>query len=320
MEAKSLWHIDPTQSEIRKEILPEIKEGELRIKTIYSLVSQGTETLVALGKVPTILWKDMTVPYMKGSFSFPVAYGYSVVGRVEEGAEEWLGKVIHCMHPHQDYFIINKNDVHFLPDSVSPLKATLASNLETAVNAVWDAQVQIGDRILLFGFGLIGALTALVLKEIPGVKIQVVEINEQRKAKAISLGFDCENIPDKNKYDICFNTTGNEKALQQAIESAGKEGKIVEMSWYGNKAVSLNLGHSFHSHRKQIICSQVSKIPSVKSARWDYKRRKDLVFDILKSESFDMLIESVTLFNATPLLFQNLRENKKTSICKIIKY
>ena len=119
-----------------------------------------------------------------------------------------------------------------------------------------------------------------------------------------------EDINKQRGFDISFHTTSSSDGLQKSIDAVGMEGKTIELSWYGKKEIKLSLGLDFHIMRKKIISSQVSQIPFFKSARWDYKRRKETVFKLLENPIFDQHISHLIPFDNAPLFFEKLRENK----------
>ena len=96
--AQALWYTGPGQVEIRQESLPEPQTGELRVRALYGAISRGTEGLVLAGRVPASEYERMRAPFMGGDFPFPVKYGYSTVGRVEQGTESLLGRTIFSLH------------------------------------------------------------------------------------------------------------------------------------------------------------------------------------------------------------------------------
>lgn len=321
MLIKEFWHTSQLNSEIQSTICPDIGQNIL-VKSTYSLVSTGTERIVANGLVPEELRKGMQVAFMKGSFDFPLKYGYSLVGKVLQGNRLLEGKTVHIMHPHQDYAIVPETHLTVVPDSVPAIRAVLASNMETAINAIWDSNISIGDTILVCGFGIIGALISLIARDIPGVKVYVHETEPGRKKIAASLGlsiFDA-NLPAIQQFDIAFNSSASEEALQLCIDTTKKNSKIIEVSWYGQKSVKISLGGSFHTERKQIVSSQVSEIPIHKQNHFDFTRRKQLVFDLLQNEIFDKLPFQVIAFDKMPELFQQLRSNNYKEFATIVKY
>ncbi len=318
--AKSLWHISPTDSQLQSEQMKSVDADCCLIKTHYSLISTGTERLVACGKVPEELHDSMMVPYMQGQFTFPVKYGYSLVGEVISDSA-LKGKLVHLLHPHQDFCIVKTKDLFLIPENIPASRATLASNMETVVNAIWDAEVMLGDKILLAGFGLIGSLLALVLKSMNFDNLVVIEKDEQRKALAEKLGFQIESQNKLSKdFDLAFNCTASAKALQTCIDHIGNESRVVELSWFGTASQNLFLGTSFHQQRKQIIASQVSAIPSKQKARWDFKRRKELVFSLLQNSVFDQCIGKSIPFENAPAIFNKIRENKFDNLATIFDY
>jgi 2-desacetyl-2-hydroxyethyl bacteriochlorophyllide A dehydrogenase len=305
MKAKELWFTSPGKTELKFVTIDDPKNDEVLVKASYSLISSGTERLVSGGNIPATIFNQMKVPYMQGEFSFPFTYGYSLVGEIIKGEKSLLGKYVHILHPHKEIALVKIKDVYILPESFNLQTATLASNMETAVNAVWDSGVSIGDKVLIVGFGIIGSLLAGVLKSMKHIHISIHESNQERAEIARKLGFEIIEKTQNNDFDLAFNTSANANGLQLCIDSVGFEGKVTELSWYGDENVNINLGGDFHSKRKAIIASQVSKLPSQKTNRWDFLRRKKLVFEILKDEYFSLLPISDIPFSNCESLYEN---------------
>lgn len=316
---KALWHLSTTKSAINHSTPTPIDEP-IQIKSLYSLISAGTERLVASGNIPDSLHESMRVPFMQGDFNFPLTYGYSLVGEVLTQKHPLKGKLVHLMHPHQDFCQVAPTQITAIPDGIPAARASLASNLETALNAIWDSNISIGDRVVVIGFGMIGALVARLVALMPAVELSILELDEARKAKAQEMGFSLCNREELAAQDIAFHTSGTSAGLQTAIESLGLEGKVIELSWYGNAAIQINLGGSFHQQRKQIISSQVSIVPTVRSSRWDYARRKQTVFELLKQSVFDHHITDILPFEETPAFFDQLRNGQAKGLGYLIKY
>ena len=322
MEFKALWHETATASSLRSrswELASD--QGFLLVKSLFSMISMGTERLVASGNVPENMYESMRVPYQQGSLALPVNYGYSMVGEVMSEGHDLLGKKVHLLHPHQNYCWVRKDDLFQVPDEVSAERAALASNMETVVNAIWDSGLSVGDRVLIAGLGSLGALLMLSLTQMPGIEIFVLEKDPQRKDWAVKQGVKTVEDAYDGYFDIAFHTTGNEQALQICLDSLAFEGKLIELSWYGNRAISLHLGATFHQQRKQIISSQVGSIPSARSGRWDFKRRKQVVFELLKNPLYDQLPKEIWAFAQTPILFEKIRQNPQSlPIINLIAY
>jgi len=318
MIVKEFWHLNTSESEIREHDFQ--SKEDIIIKSLYSLVSTGTEKIISLGMVPPEIHSSMRVPYMDGNFNMPVKYGYSLVGEVVSGGKEFLGKTVHLMHPHQDIAFVSEQDIMIVPDNIPAKRAVLTSNMETALNGLWDSKISPGDNVLICGFGSIGALTAILMKQIPAVNVFIHEISESRKQIAKSFGF---HIFDKeaafNQFDVAINASGSEDALQICINNTLPGGLVNEMSWYGDRVISLKLGSYFHTGQK-IISSQVSNIPLDKLARYNLKRRKKVVFELLKNDIFDKLPFSFVEFDELPKVFHKIRNQTYNDFCTIVKY
>jgi threonine dehydrogenase-like Zn-dependent dehydrogenase len=319
-----LLHSGKGHSRFKNTILSSnsLRSGELIIKSQYSFISAGTErTIISYPPKSESISQEMAVPYMYGKFNSEYTYGYSLVGEVIAGPHKWLGKTVHVMHPHQDLAIVKDQDVSCIPDGISPKSATLISNLETVVNAVWDSGVSIGDKVLIVGFGNIGALLASVIRRIPGVDLVILETNSLRREIASELNFNIKSIADpESEFTISFNTSNTESGLQQAINKTGIEGKIIELSWYGPKIISLELGGSFHYGRKHLISSQVSRIPVNKKQHFNFQSRKEIVLKILREIDFDFMINLEIPFREAPGFYNKLINGEINEIGLLFKY
>ena len=154
------------------------------MRTLHSAVSRGTELLVWRGEVPASEYGRMRAPFQAGDFPGPVKYGYNSVGVVEAGPPELLGRRVFCLYPHQTRYTVPVEAVHLLPDDVPPARAVLAANMETAINALWDASPRIGDRIAVVGAGVVGLLVAWLVARVPGCEVQVIDTRPARRPRA----------------------------------------------------------------------------------------------------------------------------------------
>lgn len=320
MKGIELWHNRQKPFSWLKHVDIEttnLLSNQVVVQSVKSLVSSGTERLVMTSPIDEVTAMKMALPMMKGSFNHDFTYGYSLVGKVIAGKTSLKGRYVHLLHPHQSFAIVKEQDLFFISDENLVDKAPLLSNLETVINAIWDAQISVGDRVLVIGYGIIGALLCHVIQRIPGVKLTVLEKNEQRKGWA-SKSFNTQNPQDN--FDLVFNTSCSEQGLQSGIDLLAKEGTLIELSWYGAKHVNLNLGNSFHYDRKKIISSQVSDIPSHKMKRWNYSSRKELALQLLKEIDFSELLTKEISFEETPSFYNSLRKNEINEIGIIINY
>lgn len=317
-----LWHDQKTTWLKTCNYPQEIKSNIVVVKAMHSLISQGTERIVTSNVLSEKASKNMKVPYMKGDFSSKFTYGYSLVGEVVSGPHNIIGRYAHLLHPHQELTFVAESDVSIIPEGISPKVATLTSNMETAVNAVWDAKIDIGDRVLIVGYGVIGALVAELMTQYPGVSITIVELNVQRAEKAREQGFSVVEPSSElgHDFDVAFNSSADAAGLQMAIDSTITNGKIIELSWYGSKDITIHLGSAFHYGRKKIISSQVSKIPAHKNHNWTFEKRKRLVFHVLKHSKLTALLTNEIQFSETPGYYLKLRNGEIDEFSTIINY
>jgi len=165
--AWAFWITTPGQSEIRPENLSAPNLDEVLVRTLYSGISRGTESLVFRGEVPPSQYRAMRAPFQQGDFPAPVKYGYCNVGVVETGPASLRGQTVFCLYPHQDRYIVPATAVTPIPAHIPPGRAVLTANLETALNVLWDATPRLGDRIAIIGAGVVGCLIARLLPDRP---------------------------------------------------------------------------------------------------------------------------------------------------------
>lgn len=318
--ARALWFPAAGQCEIRDEALPPPVEGQVLVRMLFSGISRGTENLVFNGHVPAGEFERMRGPHMGGAFPFPVKYGYSAVGWIEAGSAALLGKAVFCLHPHQDVFTVGEAAVTALSDGLPPARAVLAANMETALNIVWDADILPGDRVAVFGAGVVGTLVAYLASRIIGTEVLLVDRNPARKRLAERLGLDFASGEQlAGEFDVAVNASGSGDALTRAIELAGQEARIVEASWYGDRPVSLPLGGAFHARRLTIVSSQVGSVPPARRARWSYARRLAKALDLLRDDRLDALISGETRFADLESAYPAILADPET-LCHRIRY
>lgn len=299
--ASALWYTEPHRAEIRPAEAPMPSAGQVRVRALASGISRGTESLVSSGRVPPSEWARMRCPHQEGDFPFPVKYGYQMVGVVEDGPADRIGRTVFCLHPHQTRFTVAAEAVLPVPDDVPTARAVLAANMETAVNACWDAGPRPGDRIAVVGGGVVGCLVAWLCGRMPGASVTLVDVDERRAAIAATLGVAFaapEHAPAD--CDLVFHASASAAGLGTAIACAGFEATVVELSWYGETPVTVPLGGAFHSRRLTILGSQVGSVSPARRARWTHRRRLELALSLLADDRLDALLSGETAFGSLP--------------------
>lgn len=321
MNAHAFWVTGPESGEIREETLVEPGVDEVRVRAVHSGISRGTETLVFRGNVPPSEYDRMRAPFQSGDFPYPVKYGYISVGEVEAGAPALVGRRVFCLYPHQDRYVVPASAVQVLPDDVPAGRAVLTANLETAINGLWDAAPGIGDTVSVIGAGAVGCLVAWLAARVPGVDVELVDIDPARAALATAFGARFAS-PDeaRGENDLVVHASGNPDGLDLALRLAGFEATVLEMSWFGQRRASLELGGAFHSRRLVLRASQVGTIPAERRARWDHRRRLSLALKLLADPVLDQLVTDDAPFDTLPAVMTRLAGESSDTICQRVSY
>ncbi|MDX1715143.1 MAG: zinc-binding alcohol dehydrogenase [Halomonas venusta] len=319
--ATAFWVTHPTHGELKQEPLASPDDNEVRVRALYSGVSRGTESLVFNARVPQSEYLRMRAPFQAGEFPTPVKYGYCNVGYVEQGPDHLLNKTVFCLFPHQDYYVVPVDAVLALPDDVPAYRAVLTANMETAINGVWDANPMLGERVCVVGAGVVGVLVAYLCAQIPGVEVRLIDINPEREALATHLGIAfCTPEQAPSDQDCVIHASGQPDGLKLAMSLLGNEGRVIEMSWFGEGDVSLPLGGAFHSQRLTLRASQVGQLPAQLQPRWNYRRRLALALRLLIDPRLDELISGESDFADFPTLAPALFGPDSTALCHRIRY
>lgn len=301
--------------------MPEPSDDEVQVRTLFSGISRGTESLVFAGHVPASEHERMRAPFQQGTFNFPVKYGYINVGLVEKGPSHLMRRNVFSLFPHQSIFNIHQDSVTPLPANVPASRAVLAANMETAINALWDAQPGIGDRITVIGAGVLGSLVAYLASGITGCTVQLVDINPDRASLADALGLNfCSPDEADDEQDLIIHTSATEQGLNRALELAGFEATVLELSWFGSKPANLSLGGAFHSKRLMIKSSQVGHVATTQRARWNYARRLNLALAQLGDARLDALINEESHFSKLPETMALISRPGSSTLCHRITY
>jgi hypothetical protein len=311
MKARAFWTVAPGRGELRgEELLP--APGTRLLRTLASGISRGTEAHVFAGRVPASQHQAMRAPLMEGTFPFPVKYGYSLVGRDEDG-RRWF-----ALHPHQDLCRVPEAMCVAVPDAVPTARAVLAANMETALNVVWDAAPLPGERACVIGAGVVGLLVAYLLARMPAVEVEVVDILAARGDTATSLGVGfAPPGAARGECDLVVHASGSSAGLGQALGLAGFEGRIVEASWFADTAPALPLGEAFHSRRLRIIASQVGRVGGAMRGRRSTRERLALALALLEEPVLDALLDRRARFENLPAEMPALLQG---GLCHVVEY
>lgn len=318
--ARALWISEAGKAELRTEPLPPVDRDLVEVHAVCSGISRGTEALVFRGGVPPALHENMRCPHQAGELSFPVKYGYCSVGRVAAGALPY-GTRVFCLYPHQDRYVVPAAAVVPIPDSVPDARAVLAANMETAVNGLWDAAPRVGSRVAVIGAGAVGLLCASLIQRIPGIELEVVDVDPGKRALCDVLGVRVVTPAAATRAcDLVLHASGSPSGLETALELAGFEATIIELSWYGDQRVCVSLGSRFHSARLRIQSSQVGQVAPEQRPRWNYRRRMELALGLLEDPRYDALLGEAVAFESLPTTYGRLLQPGSASVTQVIRY
>jgi 2-desacetyl-2-hydroxyethyl bacteriochlorophyllide A dehydrogenase len=300
---KTLYFTAPGQVEIREEFLPDPGAHDVLVETLCSAISAGTEMLIFQGRFPRDLESDTAISNLRGSFKYPLAYGYANAGIVRKTGKEvddsWQGRLVFSFQPHTSHYVCPTDSLIPIPSTLAPETACFLPNMETAVNLVQDGAPVLGERVLVLGQGVVGLFTTALLSEFPLEALVIVDrfdlrcqmgMAECEKSKASSCALINPGTADfqeqvlsslKQGADLAFELSGNPSALNDAIKLTRFSGRVVIGSWYGEKPAEIDLGSTFHRSRIKLISSQVSTVSPELSGRWDKQRRFDVAWKSL---------------------------------------
>ena len=320
-DARAFWIGEPGRGEIRSATLPDPGPDEVLVRTLHSGISRGTEALVFRGGVPADQHFAMRAPFQEGDFPGPVKYGYLNVGLVEAGPPSLRGRTVFCLFPHQTAYVVPAAAVLPVPDGVPARRAVLAGTVETAINALWDAGPRIGDRVAVVGAGMVGCAAALLLSGIPGVRVTLVDVDTSRAEVAAAVGVEFAT-PDETAggCDLVWHTSATAAGLQHSLELLAPEGRVIELSWYGDTPVTVSLGGRFHSARLGIVASQVGTVSPARLGRRTAGQRLALALDLLQDRTFDALLTGSSPFDELPGVMRGIATGTLPAICHTIDY
>jgi len=335
VKRQTLYFTAPGQVELHKEALPELGAEEVLVETVCSAISAGTEMLIYQGRFPRGLETDSVISSLRGSLEYPCAYGYASVGRIREtGAHldrSLRDRLVFAFQPHTSHFITNVDSLFRLPDSLSPETACFLPNMETAVNLVQDAAPVFGECVLVLGQGVVGLLTASLLREFPLERLVTADYFKLRRSSSpvpphLALEPGSPNFHTEARKllngsaDLTFELSGRPETLNDALAITGYSGRIVIGSWYGEKRAEIDLGGTFHRSRIKLISSQVSTVSPELSGRWNKARRFQAAWKALERIKPEKWVTHRFSIEKAEEAYQLLDQNPQETIQVLLTY
>jgi threonine dehydrogenase-like Zn-dependent dehydrogenase len=293
MKRLSLWFEGGERVSVREEDLAEPGPGEVLVRSAVSAISAGTEMLFYRGTLEEGAEVDSTLAGYRGGLRWPLRYGYATVGTVEAlgaGAPpELAGRTVFCFVPHASAFTARVEDLLLVPEGIGVEDAAFFASAETAANLVLDTAPMLGERISVYGLGIIGLLVAGLLSRFPLTTITGWDLHQLRREGATMVGvkaFDPrESEPLIGTEDAAVELSGSAEGFKQAMAACGFAARLVVGSWYGAAARSQSFeafDTTFHRKRLRMVSSQVSTIDPGLTGRWDQERRRAAAWDAIR--------------------------------------
>jgi threonine dehydrogenase-like Zn-dependent dehydrogenase len=275
---------------------PPLADDEVRLRTLFSGISAGTELTGYRGSNPYLnkRWDEdrrLFVPDPRASLAYPVAgWGYEEVGRVEEVGSSVrsvrTGQFVWGTWGHRSHVVVEEAwaSARVLPDDVDPILGIFSQIGSIALNAVLDADVHLGEVVAVFGQGVPGLLVTQLVR-LNGGTVVAVDRLPRRLELSRTLGADrvvdvtAESPADVVKAmtegrgaDVSIEISGSAAALHEAVRATAYNSRVVASGFFQGAAQALSLGEEFHHNRIEIVCSQISGVNRSLDHRWNEAR------------------------------------------------
>jgi 2-desacetyl-2-hydroxyethyl bacteriochlorophyllide A dehydrogenase len=272
-----------------------LAEDELRVRTILSGISAGTELAAYRGTSPFLRkrWdadRRLFVPDPdRESLRYPVVAGYEEVGQVVEAGPDAavpVGTIVYGTWGHRSHGIVTTSYARdrILPPGADPELGIFSHIGATALNGVLDSAVRLGETVAVFGLGVVGQLVAQLLRR-AGATVIGVDLLPRRREVAESMGVDhvldagagqvaeqIKSLTEGRGADLCVEASGSTRALHEAVRACAYSSRVVALGFYQGEAQGLFLGEELHHNRIALVCSQIGGIAPELQHRWDRAR------------------------------------------------
>jgi 2-desacetyl-2-hydroxyethyl bacteriochlorophyllide A dehydrogenase len=330
MSARAAYFTSPRRIELLPLPHEVLAPEQVRVRSELSAISGGTELLFYRGELEAGVPVDATLPWA-GTLRYPLRYGYAAVGSiVEQGSaitQALVGQRVFGFQPHQEEFVERLDRVIRLPQALSSERAALLPSMETAVSLMMDGAPIVGEWVAVLGQGVIGQLLAALLVRSGAEHVLLIDGRPARLEHSRKLcgpaRAEWSNAPGAahaHRFDLVYELTGDPSVLDAAQALARYEGRIVVGSWYGSRRASVDFGTHAHRNRNSLLFSQVSRIDSRYSARFDAARRLGVALAWLERLELETLITHRMAFERIAGAYQLLDEGREAACQILITY
>jgi threonine dehydrogenase-like Zn-dependent dehydrogenase len=322
----------PRRLVFHKEADADLQPSQVRLRTLFSGISAGTELSQYRGTSPFMhrrfddqrrLFVESDTP----SWPFPVTnLGYEEVGEIVEvgGDVDGLsvGQHVFGTWNHRTHHVATAAYARdrLMPPGADPRIGIFSHIGAVALNGVHDAGLRIGDTVAVWGLGVPGQIVCQAARA-SGARVIAVDPDPERRriasahGAAVALdpsdGGAAEAIKDLTGgigADACIEVSGAAPALSDAVRAVAYSSRVVAMGFFQGEVAGLRLGEEFHHNRVALVCSQISGTAPEASHRWNKPRLWRTAVELQHAGTLDLLplITDVVPFAEAPALFERL--------------
>lgn len=324
-----------------------LEAKEIRVRTLYSGISAGTEMTAYRGSNPYLSkqWDAKNRLFLASqapSQPYPLSgWGYEEVGEVIEVNPEVttlkVGDIVYGTWGHRTHNILLEDyaSKRLKPAGLDPMLAIYSHIGPIALNGILDANIHVGETVAVFGLGVLGQVIAQ-LARLSGARVFGVDMIEKRLDLARSLGAiergfnprECspaekiKELTNGRGADVTIEVSGSARALHEAIRTTAYSARAVALGFFQGEAEGLLLGEEFHHNRIQLVCSQIGNVDPALSQRWDRIRLIHTIMDLQAKGSLNLrpVITHVIPFKQAAQGFQILDEKPEEALQVVLDF
>lgn len=343
MSPRTLVLTGPRELAFEDRPLAPLGPGEVRVQTLFSGISAGTELTQYRGTNPFMdrRFDDerrLFVPDSTPSWPYPVrTLGYEEVGEVVEIAPDVcgvpLGAQVYGTWHHCSHAVIPADYARdrAMPTGADPRIGIFSHIGAVALNGIHDAGIRLGDTVAVFGLGVPGQIVVQAARA-SGARVIAVDPNPFRRATALALGANealapaaaeaIKDLTDGKGADVCIEVSGAAPALADAIRAVAYASRVVAMGFYQGEVAGLRLGDEFHHNRIELISSQISGVAPAASHRWSKPRLWRTAVELQHSGVLNLLplITHAAPFAEAPELFRRLDDGEAGMLQAMLEF
>lgn len=324
---------------------PPLRAGQVRVRTLFSGISAGTEITSYRGTNPHLHkhWDPASRLFSDGvaSAAYPLSgWGYEEVGLVTEVADrtddELNGALVYGIWGHRTEAVVAADHVRprVLPGGLDPVLGIFARIGSIALNGVHDGRIRLGETVVVVGLGVLGQIVAQAARR-TGATVVGVDLYPTRRQLAAELGAQVvldpaagpvaervKELTDGRGADVVLEVTGSSRALGEAIRCAAYSSRVVTLGFMPGEATGLFLGEEFHHNRVNLVCSQISGTDPELAHRWDAVRLAQTAMRLQAERVLDLapLISHVRPFDEAAALFRIVDESPQDVMQAVLAF